>query len=81
MIDEAYAEFAGRLRADLERGYPRLVLVRTLSKAYALAGIRVGFAVAVRSPSRPWSPTARPARSRCPRWRSVRPRSVRGRPC
>lgn len=48
-IDEAYAEFAGRLRVDLERGYPRLVIVRTLSKGYALAGIRVGFAVAPRS--------------------------------
>ncbi|MCU0483920.1 MAG: aminotransferase class I/II-fold pyridoxal phosphate-dependent enzyme, partial [Chloroflexi bacterium] len=46
VIDEAYAEFAGRLEADLDRGYPRLVLVRTLSKAYALAGIRVGFAIA-----------------------------------
>jgi histidinol-phosphate aminotransferase len=48
VVDEAYAEFTGRLAADLDRGYPRLVLVRTLSKAYALAGIRVGFALASR---------------------------------
>lgn len=45
VIDEAYAEFAGQLRVDLARGYPRLLVVRTLSKAYALAGLRVGFAV------------------------------------
>ncbi|MBP1704703.1 MAG: histidinol-phosphate aminotransferase [Chloroflexi bacterium] len=48
VIDEAYAEFAGREQADLERGYPHLLLVRTLSKAYALAGIRVGFALGPR---------------------------------
>ncbi len=45
-IDEAYAEFAGRSILPLPADYPRLVVIRTLSKAYALAGIRVGFAVA-----------------------------------
>jgi histidinol-phosphate aminotransferase len=45
IVDEAYAEFTGRLQVDLARGYSRLLVVRTLSKAYALAGIRVGFAV------------------------------------
>lgn len=49
VVDEAYAEFAGRSIVDLDRGYPGLVVVRTLSKAYALAGIRVGFAVAARA--------------------------------
>jgi histidinol-phosphate aminotransferase len=45
-IDEAYADFVGRTVLPLRVQYPRLVVIRTLSKAYALAGIRVGFAVA-----------------------------------
>ncbi len=45
-LDEAYAEFVGRSLVDLRHRYPRLVVVRTASKAYALAGLRVGFAVA-----------------------------------
>jgi histidinol-phosphate aminotransferase len=47
ILDEAYAEFVGRSLASLRAGYPRLVVVRTASKAYALAGLRVGFAIAV----------------------------------
>jgi histidinol-phosphate aminotransferase len=46
ILDEAYAEFAGRSLLELRRTYSRLVVVRTLSKAYALAGLRVGFAIA-----------------------------------
>jgi len=46
VLDEAYAEFVGISLLDLRYGYPRLVVVRTASKAYALAGLRVGFAVA-----------------------------------
>ena len=46
VLDEAYAEFAGTSLVDLRHAYPRLVVVRTASKAYALAGLRVGFAVA-----------------------------------
>jgi histidinol-phosphate aminotransferase len=46
VLDEAYAEFAGRSRVTLRDAYPRLVVVRTASKAYALAGMRVGFAIA-----------------------------------
>jgi histidinol-phosphate aminotransferase len=45
-VDEAYAEFVGRSVLQLRLDYPRLVVVRTLSKAHALAGARVGFAVA-----------------------------------
>jgi histidinol-phosphate aminotransferase len=48
VIDEAYAEFAGVSLVGLREAYPRLVLVRTASKAYALAGMRVGFAIARR---------------------------------
>jgi histidinol-phosphate aminotransferase len=47
VLDEAYAEFVGRSLVGLRFDYPRLVAVRTASKAYALAGLRVGFAVAV----------------------------------
>ncbi|MCI0347316.1 MAG: aminotransferase class I/II-fold pyridoxal phosphate-dependent enzyme [Chloroflexi bacterium] len=46
VLDEAYAEFVGQSLAELRRDYPRLVTVRTLSKAYGLAGLRVGFAIA-----------------------------------
>lgn len=45
-VDEAYAEFVGRSVLPLRHDYPKLVVVRTLSKAHALAGARVGFAVA-----------------------------------
>jgi histidinol-phosphate aminotransferase len=46
VIDEAYAEFAGSSLVGLREAYPRLIVVRTVSKAYALAGLRVGFAIA-----------------------------------
>jgi histidinol-phosphate aminotransferase len=46
VVDEAYAPFARENAADLVGGHPNLVVVRTLSKAYALAGIRVGYALA-----------------------------------
>lgn len=44
-VDEAYAEFVERSALELLDRYPRLVVVRTLSKAYGLAGLRVGFAL------------------------------------
>ena len=46
VLDEAYAEFVGDSLVGLRNDYPRLIVVRTASKAYALAGLRVGFAVA-----------------------------------
>ena len=46
VVDEAYAEFTGRSVIPLRTRFPNLVVVRTASKAYALAGLRVGFAVA-----------------------------------
>jgi histidinol-phosphate aminotransferase len=46
VLDEAYAEFVGRSLVGLRATYPRLIVIRTASKAYALAGLRVGFAVA-----------------------------------
>jgi histidinol-phosphate aminotransferase len=46
VLDEAYAEFVGTTLLALRDAYPNLIVVRTASKAYALAGLRVGFAVA-----------------------------------
>jgi histidinol-phosphate aminotransferase len=46
VLDEAYAEFVGSSLIDLRLDHPNLVVVRTASKAYALAGLRVGFAIA-----------------------------------
>jgi histidinol-phosphate aminotransferase len=46
VLDEAYAEFVGRSLLDLRLEHPNLIVVRTASKAYALAGLRVGFAIA-----------------------------------
>ncbi|MBM0105702.1 histidinol-phosphate transaminase [Steroidobacter sp. S1-65] len=47
VVDEAYIEFAGvpSMAAQLER-FPNLVILRTLSKAYALAGARCGALIA-----------------------------------
>jgi histidinol-phosphate aminotransferase len=46
VLDEAYAEFVGTSLLPLRERHPNMVVVRTASKAYALAGLRVGFAVA-----------------------------------
>ncbi len=46
VVDEAYALFARENAVSLLARHPRLVITRTLSKAYALAGIRVGYALA-----------------------------------
>lgn len=50
VLDEAYVEFVDEdLRFDLHdnlRQYPNLVVLRTLSKIYGLAGLRVGYAIA-----------------------------------
>jgi histidinol-phosphate aminotransferase len=47
VVDEAYQEFASRPSAlELLAGRPRLVVTRTMSKAFALAGARVGYLAA-----------------------------------
>ncbi len=48
-VDEAYFEFGGQTLIGRRDRYRNLVVVRTLSKAFALAGARVGFGVADRS--------------------------------
>jgi histidinol-phosphate aminotransferase len=45
VVDEAYAEFAGASVLPLVDRFPNLIVTRTLSKAYGLAGLRVGFGV------------------------------------
>ncbi|VVB70823.1 Aromatic-amino-acid aminotransferase 2 [uncultured archaeon] len=45
-LDEAYAEFAKKDLLKLVRDYDNLVVGRTLSKAFSLAGLRLGYAVA-----------------------------------
>ena len=45
LFDEAYADFAGETLIPLAIGSPRVLVVRTLSKAYGLAGLRVGYGV------------------------------------
>jgi len=46
VVDEAYAPFAKETAEGLLAAHRNLVIVRTFSKAYALAGIRVGYALA-----------------------------------
>jgi len=47
VVDEAYAEFSTRPSAvTLLAGRPRLVVTRTMSKAFAFAGARVGYLAA-----------------------------------
>ncbi len=46
VVDEAYAPFAETDAVGLLARYPRLVITRTLSKAWSLAGLRVGYALA-----------------------------------
>ena len=45
LVDEAYIDFGGDSAACLIDSYPNLLVVRTLSKSYALAGLRVGYAL------------------------------------
>ena len=45
VIDEAYLEFAGlkKSKTGLIKDYPNVMITRTLSKAYGLAGMRFGY--------------------------------------
>ena len=46
LVDEAYIDFGGASADVLVPEYDNLVVVRTLSKGHALAGLRVGYALA-----------------------------------
>ena len=45
LIDEAYVDFATGHCMDLAKTLPNVIVLRTLSKSYALAGIRLGYVV------------------------------------
>ena len=46
IVDEAYAEFATSSVVDLVSRYENLIVTRTFSKAFGLAGLRVGYGIA-----------------------------------
>jgi histidinol-phosphate aminotransferase len=46
IVDEAYFEFTGATVVPLLATYPNLIVLRTFSKAFALAGLRLGYVVA-----------------------------------
>ena len=45
VLDEAYTEYTGYTSLPLLQEYPNLVITRTFSKAFALAAMRIGFAI------------------------------------
>ncbi len=45
IMDEAYMDFFGQSCAPLTKKYPNLLVVKTFSKSYSLAGMRCGYAV------------------------------------
>ncbi len=46
VVDQAYLEFGGEDCVPLLKKYPNLVILRTFSKAFGLAGLRVGYLLA-----------------------------------
>jgi histidinol-phosphate aminotransferase len=46
VVDEAYVDFAESSALELVKKYDNVIILRTLSKGYSLAGLRLGFGVA-----------------------------------
>ncbi len=47
VVDEAYAEFSDETSAvTLIKKYPQIVVIRTMSKAFSFAGVRLGYLIA-----------------------------------
>ena len=62
VVDEAYAEFAPAVESAIPIGQPNVLVLRSLTKAWGLAGLRLGYAVgdsrvidALRRVRMPWS--------------------------
>jgi len=49
VVDESYFEFSGKTFLDLTDKYDNLVIVRTFSKGFSMAGVRVGYIIAYES--------------------------------
>jgi histidinol-phosphate aminotransferase len=49
VVDEAYSEFARENALALVHDFPNVIVVRTVSKSYSLAGVRLGYALAGQS--------------------------------
>lgn len=45
VVDEAYFEFSGSTFAELIKKYDNLIVLRTFSKCFGLAGLRVGYGI------------------------------------
>jgi histidinol-phosphate aminotransferase len=46
VVDEAYGDFYGESAVDLVRRFDNIIVTRSFSKSYSLAGLRVGIAIA-----------------------------------
>jgi histidinol-phosphate aminotransferase len=47
IVDEAYVDFADGDCVGLVAGHPNVIVLRTLSKGYSLAGLRLGYLIAL----------------------------------
>ena len=45
MVDEAYADFGAQSAVSLLQEYPNLITIHTMSKAWSMAGMRLGYAL------------------------------------
>ncbi|MCP4142066.1 MAG: histidinol-phosphate aminotransferase family protein [Chloroflexi bacterium] len=45
VIDEAYIQFVPKMPSSISLGLPNLLILRSMTKDYAIAGIRLGYAV------------------------------------
>jgi len=45
VVDEAYFEFCGKTAIPLIEEFPNLIVMRTFAKAFAIAGLRIGYAI------------------------------------